>query len=49
MKSQLFTDAMAKQIFVFDKPMSKSSTPIGIFRPVKDVKNTIKKQNLGIR
>lgn len=49
MKAQLFTDAMAKQIFVFDKPMSKTTTPIGIFRPVKDVKNTIKKQNLGIR
>lgn len=49
MQTQLFTDKMAKQIFIFDKHMNKSSTSIGIFRPVKDVKNTIKKQNLGIR
>jgi hypothetical protein len=45
----LFTDQMAKQIFIFDKPMINRGINVNIKIKKPDVKNVIRKQSLGIR
>jgi len=46
---KLFTDKMAKSIFVFDTPKTNVNAKVTAFRPKTDVKLLIKKQSLGIR
>jgi hypothetical protein len=46
---KLFTDQMAKQIFIFDKPMINRGINVNIKIKKPNVKNVIKRQTLGIR
>jgi hypothetical protein len=48
-KMNLFTDQMAKQIFIFDKPMINRGINVNVKIKKPDVKNVIRKQSLGIR
>jgi hypothetical protein len=45
----LFTEQMAKQIFIFDKPMTNRGINVNIKIKKPDVKNVIKRQTLGMK